>query len=470
MSNQELANPFSELIKPERPSNHPKREAPINAFDQKINGIIERVFMITVNKSPTKQRPMVFMEEIAPLLTHPLLNTQILEQALFERILLTSPADFLLPNDVKPDDHREITESRVLIYLHGSYVRNAQCVNKNDPTTEETCAKIRELVIRNIGTAVKQPDLYDGQKFGEQLLELVRHEECDITLTGQFLSDLTKEVLLDNDANDVLALQAVLFPVLAEIQKQAAAATLHSLPTWIFPTIQMFVGDKTNPALANLFLDYSTPANGANGYQFAETLLGDLLRLSILPKKQNGPAEYFDGIMNTQDTSISSSLYSALRHHLDAVHAVFRSLLGFGGETRMKVLEWISNCLHANVARGQLWNSHNPTADMFGSMTTASDSFMTGLAGVMLRLCKPLLRPDLRVMLVDPTYCSVPGADQAAKGIHMRDIDKETCLIPKEDESEVLATADSYMFITECFFLTHKALDLSKSIYLLIPK
>lgn len=463
--NQDLANPFSELIEPEPQISAatPKPDEPINALDQKINLLIEQTFMITVNKAPSKKRPMIFMEDIAEVLPKPILDTNILEQALFERILLSNPSDFLLPNDVKPDDHQDVTESRVLIYLHGAYIRNARSYNnQNDTIIKEASGKIRELIIRNVATAVKQPDLYDGQNLGEQLLELVRHNECDSTLTGQFISEVTKEVMVDNEPNDYIALMHVLLRILKEIQNEAMSATLVTIPVWIFPTIQMFVGDKTNPVLANIFLNYSTPPNGANGNRFAETLLGYLLRLSILPKNQNGPAEYFEGVMNTQDTSISGSLWTALRHHLDNVHAVFRSLLGHAGDTRTTLLKWIGDCLQANVARGQLWNSHNPTADMFGSMTTASDSFMIGLAGVLLRLCKPLMKPGLRVMLVDPTYCSVPKDKRISKGVHIPGMDKETCLIPKSDENEQLVTAETYNFITECFFMTHKALDLSE--------
>lgn len=464
--NKELANPFSELINPEPHVNAAppaKPDAPINALDQKINLLIEQIFMITVNKAPPKQRPMIFMEDIAQAQAKPILDTDTLEQALFERILLPSPADFLLPNDVRAADHPDIIESRVIVYLHGAFVRNARSHhNPNDSIIAQASAKIRELIIRNVGTAIKQPDLYDGQHFGDQLLALVRNDaDCDFTLMAQFVSEVTKEVLADNDANDVVALKKVLFHVLLEMQKQVKSATLVSPAPWIFPTLQIFVGDKTNAALANILLDFATPPAGANGNHFAETLFGHLLRISILAKSQNGAAEYFEGIMNTQDTSISDSLWSALRHHLDNVHSVFRALLGHTGETRARTLRWIGDCLHANVARGQLWNSHNPTADMFGALTTASDAFMTGLAGVLLRLCKPLLKPGLRVLLVDPTYCAVPSADRPTKGVHMCEMDKETCLIPRRDDGQVLATAASYTFVTEIFFMTHKALDLS---------
>ena len=47
----------------------------------------------------------------------------------------------------------------------------------------------------------------------------------------------------------------------------------------------------------------------------------------------------------------------------------------------------------------------------------------------------------------------------------MKGMSNETCLIPTpEGESRLVAT--SYSFITECFFLTHRALDLGYCVIL----
>lgn len=62
---------------------------------------------------------------------------------------------------------------------------------------------------------------------------------------------------------------------------------------------------------------------------------------------------------------------------------------------------------------------------------------------------------------MDPSYCAVVAGDREAKAVHMIDADKATCLIPTE-ENEIRPTAETYNFVTECFFMTHRALDLSK--------
>lgn len=115
--------------------------------------------------------------------------------------------------------------------------------------------------------------------------------------------------------------------------------------------------------------------------------------------------------------------------------------------------------MHSNAARGQLWNAHNPLG-MMGATKTVPDSFMIGLCGVLLRLCKPLLRPTYKVLDVDPTYFAVSEADRAAKGVHMHAVDKETCLIPFSDENQPRQISSSYNFVTEVFYMTHRAIDL----------
>lgn len=471
-------NPFSDLIA-DQPSDVATAVPPIisaappaatanksqiNVFDQKVNALIEQVFLITVNKTPPRQnKQFVYMEEIGPLCTNSLLTVDLLEQALFERILLPNPADFVLPNNIKTDELNAVCETRVITYLYESYARNEQCLRGQDTICMDTCTRIHELIMRNIATAIKQPVLFEGQQFAVQLLDILKTSE-DFHIKGAFLSTIVKEVLLDNEPADMDALKLVIYPMLMEILKKLQSATLISLETWICPVLKLFVDDKSNGALANLLLEFSTPRAPVDGIKYADTIFGQLLRISILPKNQNGPYEYFNNVAAAEMASQRQSLWNYLKLHLDAVTALFKGFLLCGGETKNGILAWIGQCLHANAARGQLWNSHNPAAGMFGSMKTVPDSFALGLAGVLLRLCQPLLKPQLKVLLVDPTYCATVAADRSERGVHMIDADKETCLIPTE-EGERRLVADNYNFVTECFFMTHKAIDLGEFLF-----
>ena len=250
----------------------------------------------------------------------------------------------------------------------------------------------------------------------------------------------------------------------ANCLRSAKSASLITLEKWILYTVKAFVSDKTNAPLAQLLLDYTTPkarlpGGTIDGIQFSETLLGALLSLSILPKSHNGPYEYFDNMADAQSSTLTNSLWNYLTLHLDELHTIFKGFLLVGGETRNNMLEWIGLCLHSNVGRGQIWNAHNPAA-MLGAAKVVPDSFMIGLCGVLLRLCKPLLRPKFKVLDVDPTYFAVSDANRKSKSVHMYGGEKETCLIANPDENQPRPTADSYNFVTEVFYMTHKAIDL----------
>lgn len=157
-------------------------------------------------------------------------------------------------------------------------------------------------------------------------------------------------------------------------------------------------------------------------------------------------------------SNLSSSLWNYLKMLQDSLHVLVKGFLVIGGETRERILYWLGNAITSNVKRGQIWNTH--TSMVLGNFTTAPDSFMIGLAGILLRLCLPLMKPQLKVLIVDPTYSAVKAEEAVAKQVHMKDFDKETCLIPT-DEHEVRVTASKFNFVTEIFFMTQKAIDLS---------
>ncbi len=50
--------------------------------------------------------------------------------------------------------------------------------------------------------------------------------------------------------------------------------------------------------------------------------------------------------------------------------------------------------------------------------------------------------------------------DFVSKKIHLRNLHSETCLIPIEENEKRLIAKGEYSFITECFFMTHSALEL----------
>lgn len=52
------------------------------------------------------------------------------------------------------------------------------------------------------------------------------------------------------------------------------------------------------------------------------------------------------------------------------------------------------------------------------------------------------------------------AADFESKKVHLRVLSSETCLVPVEENEKRLTARGEYTFITECFFMTHSALEL----------
>lgn len=431
-----------------------------NLLDEKLNNLIENVFLITIDKVPKKGKQLVFLEEVAAY-GGTLLNLELLEQALFERIMLGNPTDFLIPSNIVKDQIDELAaETKVITYLFKTFVRNEKSTNENDCVNKENCRKVRELILRNVSTAIKQPMLYEGQVISSQLLDMFKDMNEDTEYKTQFLTLVAREVMSEDEEEGLNALKLFTFPALIEAHKALKLASLGSMEVWIMPFLLAFCSDKTNPKLGEIVLDFTTPPENADGIRYSDSLFGQLLSLSIMPKNNGGPYEFYENMYSINITafqSLSSTLWNYLTILQDQIHTLFKSYLLIGGQAKEKMLKWIGSCLSANMPRGQIWNAH--TMAGIGAFTSAPDSFMVGLAAVLLRLCKPLFKPSLKVLIVDPTYCSVKEEEKVEKGVHMKDVFKETCLLPMEENEERIS-ADKYNFVTECFFMTHKAIDL----------
>lgn len=464
MSSEEPTNPFSGLfVKQQDQVTKSNKQQPINNLDKKINILIEKIFLFTVNKNISDtSKQLIYMEDAAAD-GNELITLELLEQILFERLLMQSPKDFVIPNDRVEEQTEIVCEKNVITYLYRAFVTCQLSRNQQDTVILEACDRIKALIMRNVTTSMKQPELYEGQSLPNQWLEILKDSDSDLSdYCKEFLSDTAKEILLDEPLSGMNSLKQCFYPMFRIIQKSLLKSNMITIEKWILPLIRTFVADKKSIELGELLIDFTTPNPGIGGIGYTQTLFGQLLCLSILPKNQNGPYEFYDNPMDISST-LNDSLWDYLNNHLDRLHIIFKSLLLMSDTVKPKLLSWIGNCIHANLPRGQLWNSHN-----LASFSSASDAFMLNLCGILLRLCKPLFKPGYKVLLVDPTYCAVVEIDRFEKNVHLKECSEETCLLPKTDEDigngayeNLRVTAETYNFITECFFMAHKAIDLS---------
>lgn len=192
-------NPFAGLLDLDEPCDKSLNETSISATEEKqatfqsnnsasvkLSSIIESLFYFTINKS-NNDAQLVLLEDLASNSTTSYLDLELLEQALFERILLESPEDWILPKSNKIN--YDACEKNVLIYLYKCYQR----------VTEYDCSidiknTSKSLILRNVILALQQPDLFQEQELTAQLLEIVKDSSYN---PEDFFLDISKDFVSD---------------------------------------------------------------------------------------------------------------------------------------------------------------------------------------------------------------------------------------------------------------------------------
>lgn len=407
-----------------------------------VNEKIEKIFAISLNKH--SKNKVVYLQDLATDLNKIWIDLDTLEQVLFERLLLEEPSTHLLNG--KPDSSH-VVEKKVISYLNQCYW-NIKSVTDSQPNCENTVLNsMVNLILRNISTALKQPELYSEQDLPQQLCEVFgdRSDPDSLPDCVRFLNGLIAEMIQDEEDPTGTVQQAFL-PLLKYIHRHIAKATLTSLPSYqVFGGLDVMVHNKLT---ADALITYSTPAVLVPGNVFANTLIGAMLCLSCLPKINEGEYHYFK--KGDIGHHVETAVWTATQDVNTRLYKLLFQLLKVSPEVKEKTINWISSCLRANADRGKLWSTHgmDPFADVIGSRSV-SDAFMINLGAVLLRLCEPIISDPSgkKILKIDPTL----GAADEFK--------KETCLIPAENPENRPKSAN-FSFVTVIFFLTHRAIDL----------
>ncbi|XP_032664874.1 ubiquitin conjugation factor E4 A [Odontomachus brunneus] len=447
-SNANYVEQSSNVIKDESYNEiGPTIESNTSDVKDKIDQLMADVFGLALHSDSNNivQRALIFID------------TDSIEHAVFERLMLPNPATKMTYNQYsKSPSDNHTTQAQVISYLYESYCRLKQYHAKNG--LEDIIKDACQIVLRNANTALQEPDLFQNQEVHNQFVSLFM-DDVSKTELSSFISGIIEELIAANEESNIDDVVAVSFsPVLDIIHKDAAESNLFTFRHQWFALLHTF---STIEPLAKLIICHSTPKNN-QGRAYSDTLLGALFNISCLPKTTQAPYDLFDKPLEQSHTAMEGSIWIAMTTMGEYMHKVFHSLLKCSTESRHLTLQWLGNCLHANTNRGKLWNSH--TGMGLGAILCVSDGFMLNMGNVLLRLCQPFCvkLSDDKVPKIDPTYCSAEAKDEAEalqRGIHMKGLSSETCLIPTS-EGESRPVADSFGFITECFFLTHRALDL----------
>lgn len=428
-----------------------------------INDIVENVFFFTINcKALDGQtdKQLIYLEELAETLKPcQLIDLEALEQGLFERLLLPDLESSVIPKTCKVYKEHVI-QKQIFPYLFSSMQNLHSYEHVNNEVVKNAVLKMKELIFRNAVTALKQPALFEGQEFSVQLLEMLQLVDPQ---SHEFFIDIVKAFMADGEDDSKEQLRYVIIPVLQRLHTEVNKCNLVNLPIYILPSIHLFAG---NIHLAPILMESCEPKIETNARFYQDSVIGALLSLSVLPRTASSLHEFFDNPVDQAATSmIEISIWNASSHLINNLHKIFLTLLKGGAEMRNRLLTWIGKCLKSNVARGKLWNVQAGEISA-ATLSCVSDGFMLNLGAVLLQLCQPFcLSPDdPKALKIDPTYGAVPPEECKSKSVHLTCLHNETCLLPaQEDENGQTIkrpTAEVYNFVTECFFMTQKCIDL----------
>lgn len=271
------SNPFAALFGTPEPSAHPLKKKPINT-------IIEDVFGFTLDPAHSQKRELLLLEEISVNFKTKALDLPFLHHALFDRLFMCANEDSEVianaRNTFTGGGHS--TETKVITYLSNCF-RNLK--GEENYLTVQEYEKIQQIIVQNSVTSLIESDIYQGQSFEDQLIEILKENSH---FGPPFFKALCKGVLIDDDGKEVFLkekLSHLLLFLTAEIEKM----TLINFDCSVFNVLGVFT---TEEYLSSILLDVK-PQKFVTGADYAHTPLGALFNIAILPKTPNGPYDHF---------------------------------------------------------------------------------------------------------------------------------------------------------------------------------
>ncbi|POI22224.1 hypothetical protein CIB84_014029, partial [Bambusicola thoracicus] len=461
----------------------------------------------------------VYLEEMAADLDdQDWLDMENIEQALFTRLLLQEPGNNLIymtsagTQNLSAD--RDAGEKQILRYLYACFQRAREEITKVPENLLPFAVRCRNLTVSNAHTVLLTPEIYVNQNVYEQLVDLMlealrgAHFE-DMT---EFLEEVIEALTMDEEVRTFGEVMVPVFDILLsrikdldlcqillytyldmilyftkqkdiakvcplhnskrqeveEVEKEFArdhgkAGKIHLYSAVLVAAFQL--GCCTFNCFPQVFAGYIQPKDPSNGQMYQKTLLGAILNISCLLKTP-GVVENHGYFLNPSRSSPQeikvqeSNIHQFMAQFHEKIYQMLKNLLQLSPETKHRILSWLGNCLHANSGRTKIWANQMP--EIFFQMY-ASDAFFLNLGAALLKLCQPFCKPKSpKLLTFNPTYCALKELNEEerrSKNVHMKGLEKETCLIPAVTEQEP-EFANSYNLVTENLVLTQYTLHL----------
>ncbi|XP_060534633.1 ubiquitin conjugation factor E4 A [Cylas formicarius] len=453
------ANPFAALF--QRTSEDNSVEDKSNETGEPpLNDILEDIFSFTLNPNHSEARELFYLEDVSQAQDSKELNVELLNHALFDRLFMCQKDNINIIQHVRKGFRNgHATEYRPVYYLYKAYIK----LHDNNYLKSEYKLDVKDKIIQNVAITIIQPEIYSDQDIDAQMLEILKKGGPHY---DTFFVEAARRIIDEENSDDII-LRSFIESMNKKITVEINKMSLVNVDFRIFNYLSVFTA---NEFLASFFIDACGPNRIHIGSDYANTAIGSLFSLSVLPKTPNGVFEHFTDPTDQQQAFLGNSraeglLWTSVDKLNEHIHSFLLVLLKCSPKVKNSTLSWLGLCLKANVDRGKLWNSQAPPELNPANYTTVSDGFMLNFCSIMLRLCRPFCNnlKDKKILKVDPTYPAVANDKAESKGVHMHDLSSETCFIPvasTDELEEERLTSSQYSFITECFFMSHKALDL----------
>ncbi|XP_075460323.1 ubiquitin conjugation factor E4 A isoform X2 [Ascaphus truei] len=439
-----------------------------------INHMIQRIFLLTLdNSDPTMKSgngiPLrcVYLEELASELDgQDWLDMDNVEQAVFTRLLLPEPGRYLIcmTSSGSPNlsAERDAGEKHIFPYLFSCFQRSKKEVTKVPENLLPYAVRCKALSVSNTRTVLLTPEIYQDQDIPAQLVDLMLEglRGAQFEEVAEFLEEVIEALLADEEVRSFSEVFHPMFDVILERVRD-----LDLCQMLLYTHLDLLLYCTRQKDIAKVFVEYIQPQDPSNGHQYQKTLLGAVLSISCLLRTP-GVVENHGYFLNPSRSSPQeikvqeSNIHQFMAQFHEKIYQLLKNLLQLSPDTKHRILSWLGNCLHANAGRAKIWANQVPEIFL---QTYASDSFFLNLGAALLRLCQPFCRPrSARLLTFNPTYCALRelnGEERKSRNVHMKGLDKETCLIPSAADQQP-DFPQNYNLVTENLVLTQYTLHL----------
>eukprot|EP00092_Neocalanus_flemingeri_P031431 GFUD01034137.1.p1 GENE.GFUD01034137.1~~GFUD01034137.1.p1 ORF type:complete len:1600 (-),score=340.09 GFUD01034137.1:699-5498(-) len=431
-----------------------------------INKAIEDTTLITLDRD--SKRSLVFLPILAEANKgQSWLDLGLLDAALFQRLLYRN---IHRVGQIGGHSESGASEPKPFVYLFHCYLRLKKILEaEKEVLTVTYLFKIKEILMRNTLTTLKMPelfgdDLYETDSLGDQIWKLLKEEH------GSDLVDFLNEAMekMTEAGSQGKQPSNVLKDLFDKIWKETSKFTLSNIMN-VCETLELVALVASKKQLGTEMTKYSFPADRKSGKAWESTLLGSLLRVSVLPKRGSKP-EFFTvnaASMLTSDYKINEqNAFSNCELLFGYVFRIWENLLKGGSESKHIALEWIGQCLQANQGKrgemanqGGVENLYSSTAFFINIgklLLEFSNRFMKEpLLAKMVKVSAHYFKTKKEPLIGNHAKCCEKGG----MGIHLEGFESETTLVA-DDQSIKEANEDAQGILSDFFFMTHVALDL----------